>query len=229
LFFRDGLQGLCDNNRQTDFAKEQAMRVLVVLLLFLFVAPCASAQTSTAPPEGAGVQLVKFSWSKERLNWERNPFGGPNENFHQMQFRARSEKRVSDAKRSNSAEIGKFEKEAKADAAIVAAENETSKAPRYYFLYRASIRNASSKAIAEIDWDYVFTDAATGDELDRRQFTSVQNIAPGKQKDLTFTLPTPPTRRISVYSLDRKERAGIGEQVVIVRVKYADGSEWQLP
>ena len=203
------------------------MKVVVLLLSFLFVAQAVKAQTASAPAEAA--EVVKFSWSKERLNWERNPFGGPNENFHQMQFRARSEKRVSDAKRSNSAEVGKFEKEAKADAAIVAAANENAPPPRYYFYYRASIKNTSTKQIAEIDWDYIFTDAATGDELDRRQFTSVQNIGPGKQKELTFTLPTPPTRRISVQSLDKKERAGLGEQVVIVRIKYADGSVWQLP
>jgi len=198
-----------------------------MLLSFLFVAQAAYAQTPSTPGEVA--EVVKFGWSKERLNWERNPFGGPNENFHQMQFRARAEKRVSDAKRSNSPEKDKFEKEAKADAAIVAAANQNSKPPRYYFFYRASVKNVSTKPITEIDWDYVFVDAATGDELDRRQFTSVQNIAPGKQKELRFTLPTPPTRRISVYSLDKKERSGIGEQVVIVRVKYADGSVWQLP
>ena len=203
------------------------MRIVVMLLSFLFVAQAAYAQTPSTPGEVA--EVVKFGWSKERLNWERNPFGGPNENFHQMQFRARAEKRVSDAKRSNSPEKDKFEKEAKADAAIVAAANQNSKPPRYYFFYRASVKNVSTKPITEIDWDYVFVDAATGDELDRRQFTSVQNIAPGKQKELRFTLPTPPTRRISVYSLDKKERSGIGEQVVIVRVKYADGSVWQLP
>ena len=204
------------------------MRV-VLFLTFLFVAQVATAQNPTAPAQVSDVEVVKFNWSKERLNWEQNPFGGPNENFHQMQFRARSEKRVSDAKRSNSPEVGKLEKEARADAAIVAAENQNSKPSRYYFFYRTSIKNTSTKAIKEVDWDYVFVDAITGDELDRRQFTSVQNIGPGKQKELTFTLPTPPTRRISVHALDKKERAGIDERVVIVRVKYADGSEWQLP
>ncbi|HEU4510118.1 MAG TPA: hypothetical protein VFR78_17930 [Pyrinomonadaceae bacterium] len=202
------------------------MRVTVVLLSFLFIAPVVQAQEPTS--ENAQIELVKYSWSKERLNWERSPFGGPNENFHQMQFRARAEKRVSDAKRSNSPEVGKFEKEAKADAAIVAAENQNSKPPRYYFLYRASVKNTSSKQIKEIDWDYVFVDSFTGDELDRRQFTSVQNIAPGKQKELVFTLPTPPTRRVSIYSLDKKEAAGFEGRVLIVRVTYADGSVWQL-
>ena len=202
------------------------MRVLVVLLSFLFVAQVANAQTTASEP--ADLQLVKFSWTKERLNWERNPFGGPVENFHQMQFRARADKRVSDAKRSNSPEQGRFEKEAKTDAAIVAAANANSKPPRYYFFYRASVKNVSTKPITEIDWDYVFTDNATGTELDRRQFTSVQNIGPGKQKELVFQLPTPPTRRISIHSLDKKERTGIDERVVVVRVQYADGSVWQM-
>lgn len=205
------------------------MRVVVVLLSFLFIAQVSKAQTPTVPPPAPELELVKFSWSKERLNWERSPFGGPNENFHQMQFRARAEKRVSDAKRSNSPEMSKIEKEAKADIAIAAAENQNSKPTRYYFLYRASVKNTSTLAIKEIDWDYVFVDAVSGTELDRRQFTSVQNIAPGKQKDLTFTLTTPPTRRISVHSLDKNERKGVSEQVVIVRVKYADGSQWQMP
>jgi len=197
------------------------MRVAIVLLILSAV---AYAQSPTDP----AIELVKFSWSKERLNWEGNPFGGPNENFHQMQFRARSEKRVSDAKRSNSAEVGKLEKDAKADAAIVENENKNSAPPRYYFIYRASMKNLSSKAIKEIDWDYVFVDAVTGDELDRRQFTSVQNIGPGKQKELVFTLPTPPTRRISVQALDRRERVGIDERVVVVRVTYMDGSVWEM-
>lgn len=200
------------------------MRVAVVLLSFLVLSGVANAQSASDP----AIELVKFSWSKERLNWEGNPFGGPNENFHQMQFRARSEKRVSDAKRSNSAEVGKLEKEAKADAVIVESANKNSAPPRYYFIYRASMKNLSSKAIKEIDWDYIFVDGATGEELDRRQFTSVQNVGPGKQKELVFTLSTPPTRRISVHALDKKERAGIEERVVIVRVTYADGSVWEV-
>jgi len=200
------------------------MRVAVVLLSILILSGVVYAQSPSDP----AIELVKFSWSKERLNWEGNPFGGPNENFHQMQFRARSEKRVSDAKRSNSAEIGKLEKEAKADAAIVEIENKNSAPPRYYFIYRASMKNLSPKAVKEIDWDYIFVDAATGDELDRHQFTSVQNIGPGKQKELAFPHSTPPTRRISVNALDKKERAGIEERVVILRVTYADGSVWEV-
>ena len=200
------------------------------LLLSLLVVPIASyAQTLPASATSSQVEVVKFSWSKERLNWEQNPFGGPNENFHEMQFRARAEKRVSDAKKSGTTgQQASAERDAKVDAAIIAAARQPSGPPRYYFIYRASLKNASNKQIEEIDWDYVFIDSATGQELGRHQFTSAKTIAPGKNRELSFSLSAPPTRRISVYALNKQERSGIADQVVVVRVKYSDGSVWQM-
>ncbi|MBA3515283.1 MAG: hypothetical protein H0T77_13015, partial [Pyrinomonadaceae bacterium] len=198
-------------------------------LSLLAFALAYNAQTSTRLVSAPEVEVVKFSWSKERLNWEQNPFTGPNENFHEMQFRARAEKRANDARRANSPDASKLEKDARTDAAIIQAERQKKGPPRYAFLYRTSVRNTSDRTIKEIDWDYVFLDAATEEELGRRQFTSVQTIGPGKSKELSFMLPAPPTQRISVYALDKKERIGFEEQVVIVRVKYSDGSVWQAP
>lgn len=201
--------------------------VLLLSLLLLPAVSRAQASSSSTAPE---VEVVKFSWSKERLNWEQNPFNGPNENFHEMQFRARSEKRLSDAKKSGTAgQQASAERDLKVDAAIVQAGRQSSGAPRYYFIYRTSLRNSSTKTIAEVDWDYVFIDAATGLELGRHEFTSAKTIAPGKTKELSFMLSSPPTRRISVYALNKQERSGIADQVVVVRVKYSDGTVWQLP
>jgi hypothetical protein len=205
------------------------VKPVVLLLSFLFMQVAVSAQQSATATSSPDLHVVKFNWSKERINWEQNPFGGPNENFHEMQFRARSDKRVSDAKRSNSPEANKLEKEARADTAIIEAERQRKGPPRYTFLYKVWVKNTSEKTIKEIDWDYVFLDTATGEELGRRQFTSVQTIGPGKNKELSIMLSAPPTQRVSVYSLDKKEKVGFGEQVVIVSVKYADGSVWQVP
>lgn len=204
------------------------MKLYVLLLSLLLVPAMSRAQEPSSSTAVAEVEVVKFSWSKERLNWEQNPFGGPNENFHEMQFRARSEKRVSDAKRSGTGgQQATAERDAKVDAAIIQAARQPSGPPRYYFIYKASVRNSSNKPITEIDWDYVFIDAATNQELGRHQFTSVKTIAPGKSKELSFSLSAPPTRRISVHALNKQERSGIADQVVVVRVKYADGSVWQ--
>ncbi len=201
---------------------------LSILLLSLLLVPAATYAQEPSSSTAAEVEVIKFSWSKERLNWEQNPFSGPNENFHEMQFRARSEKRVSDAKRSGtSGQQASAERDAKVDAAIIQAARQSSGPPRYYFIYKTSVRNSSDKPIAEIDWDYVFTDAATNQELGRHQFTSVKTIAPGKSRELSFSLSAPPTRRISVHALNKQERSGIADQVVVVRVKYADGSVWQ--
>lgn len=200
-----------------------------VLLLSLFILPAVSHAQTPSSSTASEVEVVKFSWSKERLNWEQNPFSGPNENFHEMQFRARSEKRVSDAKKSGTTgQQSAAERDAKVDAAIVQANRQPSGPARYYFIYRASLKNASTKEIVEIDWDYVFIDSATGQELGRHQFTSTKTIAPGKSKELSFMLSAPPTRRISVYALDKQERSGIADQVVVVRVRYSDDSVWQM-
>ncbi|HEY8225040.1 MAG TPA: hypothetical protein VIG25_07175 [Pyrinomonadaceae bacterium] len=207
------------------------MRVVFLFIFLASVLPSLIAQTTASQSTVPEVEIVKFSWSKERLNWQHNPFGGPNENFHEMQMRARAEKRLTDAKRGGTtAETKKTESDAKADLKIAEArrENENAAVPRYVFLYRTSIRNSSNKQIKEIDWDYVFYDAASREELGRRQFTSVQKIDPGKSKELSFMITTPPTRRISVNALDKKERNGIEEQVVVVRITYADGSVWQM-
>lgn len=204
------------------------MNVLVVTLALL-LAPTPNAQTIKAKATSPDLEVVQFAWSKERLNWEQNPFGGPNENFHEMQFRARAEKRATDARRANSPDAGKLEKDAQADAAIVRAEREKKGPARYIFIYKLSVKNHSTKAIKEIDWDYVFFDAITGEELGRRQFTSVDKVGHGKTKELSCMISAPPTRRISVYALDKRERIGLAEDVVIVRVQYSDGTVWQRP
>jgi uncharacterized protein YbjQ (UPF0145 family) len=206
------------------------MKVYALLLSLLVVPAASNAQTLPASTTPSEVEVVKFSWSKERLNWEQNPFGGPNENFHEMQFRARSEKRVTDAKKSGTAgQHSTAERDLKVDAAIVQAGRQPSGPARYYFIYRASLKNSSTKPIEEIDWDYVFIDSVTGQELSRHQFTSTKIIQPGKSKELTFMLSTPPTKHISVSALNKQERSGIADQVVVVRVKYSDGTVWQLP
>ncbi|CAN5447982.1 MAG: hypothetical protein ACR2GW_10390 [Pyrinomonadaceae bacterium] len=203
------------------------MKTLAFWSFMLSAAVALNAQT-TGIPKPPGVEVLKFSWNKERLGWERDPFNGTNENFHEMRVRARNEKRISDAKGNNPAEVNKLERDARADEAIIESKRRKGP-PRYAFLYKVSVKNTSAKAIKEIDWDYVFFDAATGQELGRRQFTHTERISPGKSKELSLLIPAPPTQRISVYSLGKKERDGLDEQIILVRVLYADGTIWQRP
>jgi hypothetical protein len=208
---------------------KRAGRLLFLSAFLASAALAARAQAPTAelkPPAA----VVKFSWSKERANWERDPFGGPLENFDEMRARARNERQVDDAKRGGGGiATDHAARRARADAANAEAVRREAKPPRYGFLYKATFRNDAPKAIRVIDWDYVFTDAMTGEELGRRQFTSEEEIGPGRKKELSFFVPSPPALRISAHSLDRGERDGLVERVEVVRVLYEDGSTWLQP
>jgi uncharacterized protein affecting Mg2+/Co2+ transport len=207
------------------------MKPLVVLLLFVAAAATGARAQSPAvtsaddPPD---LQIVKFGWSKERLGWERDPFGGPVENFDEMRVRARNEKRIDDAKRGGSPEVDRIKRESKADSAILEQRRRKSP-PRYGFMYKVTVKNRGAKAVKSLDWDHVFFDPQTKAETGRLQFTGDEKIAPGKQKEFAVFASLPPSQTISVYELNREERATVGETVVIMRVLYADGSVWQRP
>jgi hypothetical protein len=184
---------------------------LVLFLLLGAVTVCA---------QEPNVEVVKASWSKIRIGWERDPFSGPLENFDEMRSRARNERRVA----QGGGERAK--RDAKADAANLAKQREKSP-PKYYFIYKTKVKNNHTSAITQIDWDYVFFERGTENELGRQQFTSDEQIGPGKTKELTVTITSPPTHTVSVTSLNLEERNQFTEKIVLVRVKYADGREWQ--
>ena len=202
---------------------------LVALAAFAAFAARAQTRQPAAPQsDSSGVAVVKFSWDKERVNWERDPFGGPVENFEEMRVRARNEKRLDGAKRGGGGDADRIRREARADAALIEIARRKGP-PRYGFRYKLSVRNDGAKAVKELDWDYVFTDAATHEELGRHKFTSEGRVGPGKSREFSFFIPRPPTLRVSAYALDKKEREGLDEQVVLVRVLYEDGAVWQRP
>jgi len=191
-----------------------AVKIRGLLFLLLLSAPVVFAQ------EPSGVEVIKSSWSKVRIGWERDPFGGPLENFDEMRARARNERRVAQGGGDRA------KREAKADEANLAKQREKNP-PRYYFIYKAKIKNTHTAAITQIDWDHVFYERGTDNELGRQEFTSDEQIGPGKTKELTVTVASPPTRTVSVTSLNLEEHDRFSEKIVIVRVKYADGRVWQ--
>lgn len=204
------------------------MKWLVVALGFALTATVSIAQPAPDPPDASKIEVVKFSWSKERIGWERDPFGGPIENFDEARARQRNEKRIEDAKRGGSAEVDKIKREARADAANIAAKHKNTPS-RYVFVYKTTVKNVSDKPIKSIDWDYVFLERGTETEIGRREFTSEEKISPGKSKELIVTITKPPTQTISVTALNSGERKTLMERVIVVRIDYADGTSWQRP
>lgn len=190
------------------------MKPLIAILLLGTSIVCAQ--------QPSNVEVVKASWSKVRIGWERDPFGGPLENFDEMRSRARNERRIAQGGGERA------RREARADEANLAKQREKSP-PRYYFIYKTKVKNNHTSAITQIDWDYIFFEKDTSNEMGRQQFTSDEQIGPGKTKELTVTIMSPPTRTISVTSLNLEERDRFTEKIELVRVQYADGRVWMPP
>lgn len=183
--------------------------ITTILLVFLFT-----------PQDPSGVEVLKSGWSKIRIGWERDPFSGPLENFDEMRSRARNERRVAQGGGERA------RREAKADDANLAKQRE--KPPsQYYFIYKTKLKNNHTSAITQIDWDHVFYERDTENEMGRQEFTSDEQIGPGKTKELTVTITSPPARTVSVTSLNLEDTKRFTEKIVLVRVKYADGHVWQ--
>lgn len=209
------------------------MRTLLLLCLLLSCSVVAArAQTPAAvtatgaavPPD---VEVLKHSWAKERYNWEGNPFGGSVESFEDLNRRLADQRRIERARATgNTGEVRRVENERRAEQVIKARPPEP---PKYGFRYTASFRNNGAKTIKQIDWDYLFFDAATDQLVGRIELGSDDKIEPGKKREVSFFISTPPTRTISVHALNSKERAGLTERIVLVRVVYADGTVWQRP
>ena len=193
------------------------MRSLALIAILLLGISLVGAQQQLSD-----VEVVKASWSKVRIGWERDPFSGPLENFDEMRSRARNERRIA----QGGGERAK--REAKADEANLAKQREQ-KPPRYYFVYKTKVKNNSTSAIVQLDWDYIFFERDTENEMGRQQFTSDEQIPPGKTKELTVMMTTPPTKTISVTALNLEEHDRFTEKIVLVSVKYADGRVWNAP
>src|SRR5215212_10171889 len=207
---------------------ESTMKYFSLAILLALTATIVKAQSAVNSVAAPGAEVTRFSWSKERIGWERDPFSGPIENFDEVRARQRNERRIEEAKRGNSAEIDKIRREAKADAANIATQHKATRS-RYVFVYKATVKNSGNKVIKAIDWDYIFLDRATGTELGRQQFTSEEKIAAGKAKELVVTIRKPPTQTISLTALNKNEGGSLDGRVIVVRIDYADGTSWQRP
>lgn len=199
------------------------MKPVAIFLVLL----CAGVFCAQQQQSNVAAEVVKFSWSKERIGWASDPFSGPIENFDETRARQRNERRIEDAKRGNSAEVDRIKREARADAANIAAKHKDPPS-RYVFVYKATVKNTSDKAIKSIDWDYIFLERGTENELGRQQFTSDEKISAGKTKELVVTITKPPTKTISLTALNNNERGTLDGRVILVRIDFADGTSWQL-
>jgi hypothetical protein len=199
------------------------VRVLLLSMLILGVAsPAALSQYA-----GGGLVVLKFSWDKERIR----PRASVSSLASQDELIRQSQRERQLAAARNSSDKGavtRIETQIGNHDEAVAKARQTA-ASRDGYRYKVTLRNDGVKTIKSIDWDYLFFDPITQQELARHQFTSDETIKPGKSKEVSVLYLIPPVKTVSARMLNLKESMAFTEQVVIARIQYSDGSDWQRP
>lgn len=205
------------------------------LVFLLLISGLPAVQQPRQLPDSqvpADAAVGTFSWRKERLpGWERESAGSSVETYDVMRARVENERRIQQARNAgNKAELGRRESAAKMlENATLAKDSKNAPRPRDGYRYKVLLINTGSKTIRLVDWDYVFLDPDTGEEVARHQFTSQETIKPGKSKEVSVLYLTPPVKTVSAGMLSKKDPMPFTEQVVIARIQYSDGSSWQRP
>ena len=205
------------------------MKVLASLFLFAGIGVVGQAQVPTAAREPSDAVVIKFSWAKERLpGWEKNPFGPSVETYEDMRVRVARERQLQDAKNSGKmADAARIERDIQTRENATKNKKVTETRTRDGYRYKVTIRNTGSRTIRSVDWDYVFLDPTSMNEIARHQFTSDEKISAGKEKELSVLYLEPPISTVSAVALSQNK--GYEEHVVIASIKYSDGSIWTRP
>jgi hypothetical protein len=203
------------------------MKILTALFLFAGLSVAARAQQAPAAEGPPGLTVIKCSWARELIpGWDSRPMGA--ESYDAMRARVAAEQRVQGARNAGSkGGAARAEDEAKVyEKANASNKAKASERSRFGYRYKVSVRNGGPKAIKSIDWDYVFLDPDTQAEVERHQFTSDEKIGPGKEKELSVFILSPPTRTVSARASGRKDAPAFVERIILARVEYSDGSAW---
>lgn len=204
------------------------MKACALMLAVVMLGAGAPRAASARGQQEAGAEalaVVKYEWYKERI--APRPSSAPLFTQEEMIRQARLEQQAAAARNRDKAAAARAETDLTRNEQAKAKAAQTDP-PRDGYRYTVKLRNDGAKAVKSVDWDYVFTDPATGEEAGHHQFTSDETIKPGKSKEVSVLYLTPPVRLVSAKALGQK-KVKFDEKVVVVRVTYEDGSVWQRP
>jgi hypothetical protein len=100
--------------------------------------------------------------------------------------------------------------------------------PTTRFVYRATVKNLSTKTITGLEWDYLFFDSEKAEQVGQHSFRQRVKIRTGKSTELIGRSNKPPSSVIDATKAKKRD-AHLSEEVVIRRIEYEDGSVWQRP
>ncbi|HEX8000566.1 MAG TPA: hypothetical protein VF528_19455 [Pyrinomonadaceae bacterium] len=204
------------------------MKILLLLpLLIALVSPC---QEATVSKDTSAVVVLGFKWAKSRQIIEKleTPSITPAAAMTPADKNFQRNRRINDPAGVRDPNADTLDGRSAALEKSVQEARTPKPKPVDGFAYRAKIRNASTKVIEVVFWEYRFKENANPATVVRRQFLCGVNIKPDKEKELQAFSLLGPSDVISVGSLSNKTGDNLFEETVVInRVEYADGSIWQ--
>ncbi|MEP6707538.1 MAG: hypothetical protein ABJC05_08465 [Pyrinomonadaceae bacterium] len=201
------------------------MKTLMLLstLLTLFV-----PGQNPAPAETSPVTVLGARWFKSRQAIEKPDSSGSVPAAAMIQAnKAWERNRRVDAPRAGEPDPNADSMDGRRAAMEKNVQESRAPKPSDGFAYRAKLKNASTKTIEVLFWEYQFMPSANPATLSRRQFLCGVSIKPQKDIDVQGFSLSGPGDVVNVGSVANAPGNGLQERVVINRVEYADGTIWQ--
>lgn len=196
-------------------------RFFLLMLLLIPIVPVAQAQTAPAPE----LQIIRFDWRKYEPGSLGLETGVAKAGERNSPDTSKIDAQLDVLRKNNKEAAAELEKQKQLQLQKDRARLHTDMNPMLVKGYKYSLeaKNTSPKQVAELLWDYVFTDSRKQQEVLRHHFGSKVTIRPGKSAKLAiYSTATP------YLVLDAKQtHQPKNEHVVIKRIVYADGSAWE--
>jgi len=180
--------------------------MLKPLLLLVLIGFVPLLQQQTVEREDPDLQVVKFSWAKEKqkisvIRGAQNP-GGP------------IATPIADARdhQSRIGDIRTMERKAAASGA---------EAPVPSYQLRLELKNTGTSVVKSLAW--LFKPTTAPEDYAPKQYLCALQVKPKEKKLLELWTPYAP---VKVITVDERSNALKDGEVVINKIEYADGSVW---
>jgi len=197
---------------------------LLIPILILLISHSQSAQVIT---ENSSVIVLDSKWSKSRqkvANADNQPNTPAQSAMTRTNRNFERNRKVNDPPGTPDPNEGTIEARSAALEKTVQESRSSKSKVVDGFIYQAKIRNASTKTIEILFWEYQFKERANPANVSSRQFLCGVKIKPDKEQELSVFSTFSPSDLISADSLDNKSGNPFEEEILINRVEYADGT-----
>lgn len=198
-----------------------ALKVAGSLLVLLFFAPRASAQTSSKVSAGPEVTVLEKKWRMDvrNLALDKDPMGS-------IRQREQEVKQQQADARANENRIKAGLPTLPPRVRVPTPET----GRRGFFvtyIYEVKVLNTGVKKIRTLTWEYEFLEPGTEQVVGRLRIASKVNLDPGKTRNVVVRTKASPTGTVDATKADKKFQDWYSERIIIRSVSYADGSVWQ--